>query len=255
MLISGQRDFARALLAPGAGAPGGLSTWNGSDPAQRFAVYRNNVVVSLIEALAAAYPVVRQLVGEVFFREMARTYVGLHPPRSRIMLGYGERFPEFIETFAPAAVLPYLPDVARLEGARRRAYHAADDVALEPTAYAALDPEALGGMIVMLHPSVTILRSPFAIVSLWAAHQGLLAIESVDPDQSEDVLVVRPALDVEVVPLPPGVAGFLESLAGGATVMDALAHALDEMPAFDITDALATLMSSRAAVMFKPSGE
>jgi hypothetical protein len=55
--------------------------------------------------------------------------------------------------------------------------------------------------------------------------------------------------------LSPGVAGFLASLAGGATVMDALARALGEMPEFDIAGALATLMSSRAAVTFKPSGE
>lgn len=68
-------DFAAALLDPARPAPAGLTSWNGSDPAQRFAVYRNNVTVSLIDALADTFPVVQALVGVDFFRTMAREFV------------------------------------------------------------------------------------------------------------------------------------------------------------------------------------
>ena len=253
--MSGQREFAQALLRPETTAPDGLLTWNGSDASQRFAIYRNNVTVSLIDALVAAYPVVMQLVGETFFREMARIYVRLHPPCSRIMLTYGHRFPGFIESFAPASDLPYLADVARLERARRRAYHAADTPPLGPSAYAALDPEALGLLTVRLHPSAAILQSAFAIVSLWAAHQGLMAIEAVDPCRPEDALIVRPDLEVDVVRLAPGVAVFLTSLEAGATVADAVASALGQSPEFDITTGLATLMASGVSAAFSAAGE
>ena len=50
--MSTQTAFAAALLDPDLPPPDRLIAWNGSDPARRFAVYRNNVVVSLVDALA-----------------------------------------------------------------------------------------------------------------------------------------------------------------------------------------------------------
>lgn len=88
---------------------------NGSDPTARLAVYRNNVVGSLIDALADAFPVAQQLVGVAFFRAMAGVFARQAPPRSRILAHYGEGFAEFIEGFEPARSVPYLADVARLE--------------------------------------------------------------------------------------------------------------------------------------------
>lgn len=252
--MSSQRKFSEALLRPDATPPADLSTWNGSDPQQRFAVYRNNVTVSLIEALGAAYPVVAQLVGEPFFREMARVYVRDNPPRSRILLGYGEAFPEFIEAFEPAAGVPYLADIARLELARRRAYHAADEPSLAQRAFAAIAPNDRGLLTVRLHTSVTVLSSRFAIGSIWAAHQDGGHIETVDPYRAEDVLVLRPDLDVEVLRLAPGVAIFLGVLATGAPIMDAVVQALERTPEFDITSGLETLIASGAATSLTYQG-
>ena len=78
--------WAQALLDPEADCPPGLTTWNSSDPATRFAVYRNNVVCSLVDGLAAAFPVVQALVGEDFFRAMAAVFVRRAPPRSPVLL-------------------------------------------------------------------------------------------------------------------------------------------------------------------------
>lgn len=252
--MSGQRAFSEALLRPDATPPAGLSTWNGSDPQQRFAVYRNNVTVSLIEALGAAYPVVAQLVGEPFFRELARVYVRDNPPRSRILLSYGETFPEFVEAFEPASGVPYLADVARLELARRRAYHAADEPSLAQSAFAGIAPTDRGLLTMRLHASVTVLSSRFAIGSIWAAHQEGGQIETVDPYRAEDVLVLRPDLDVVVLRLAPGVATFLDALAAGATVMDAVVDALDCTPGFDIASGLETLIASGAATSLSHRG-
>jgi hypothetical protein len=45
--------WSTRLRQPGSPAPTGLCSWNGSDPAQRFAVHRNNVLAGLSDALAA----------------------------------------------------------------------------------------------------------------------------------------------------------------------------------------------------------
>ena len=124
--MSSQTAFATALLDVQLPCPDGLCSANGADPASRFAVYRNNVQSSLINALADSYPVVMQLVGVEFFRAMAAIFVQTQPPHSPLMSCYGEGFVDFIAGFEPAASVPYLADVARLEGLRTRAYHAAD---------------------------------------------------------------------------------------------------------------------------------
>ena len=91
--------FARALLDPALPCPDGLRAHNGSDPAVRFAVYRNNVVTSLVDALADGFPVVRQLVGDEFFTAMARVHVARHPPRSAVLSDWGDAFAAFIDDF------------------------------------------------------------------------------------------------------------------------------------------------------------
>ena len=101
-----QRDFAGAVLDPEAAVPASLSRKAGASPSRRFGVYRNNVHASLIDVLAGRFPVVARLVGEEFFRAMARAYVEREPPRSAVLIRYGVSFPDFIADFAPAASAP-----------------------------------------------------------------------------------------------------------------------------------------------------
>ncbi len=244
---SAQAGFALALIDPRRAAPQGLTTWNGSDPAQRFAVHRNNAVVSLVDALAARFPVVAELVGEAFFRAMARLFVLDHPPRSRILTCYGDDFPIFIDRFAPAESVPYLGDVARLEAARGRAYHAADAPALGADDFARFPAGVLERTRLAQHPSAEILTSRFAIFSLWAAHQGALDIGQVDPAGPEDILIVRPGQDVEVTRLGPGAAMFLEALRAGMCLGRAAEIVAGIVPGFDLTAALHVVIASGVA--------
>ena len=108
--------------------------------ARRFAVYRNNVMVTLSKALKSRFPAVDKIVGEEFFGAMARVFVSERPPRSPLLATYGDEFADFIATFEPASDLPYLADVARLEAARTRAYHSADAVPIDADGLTALDP-------------------------------------------------------------------------------------------------------------------
>jgi len=121
-----QSNFARALSDPGLPVPKGVIAYYTNNPKERFAVYRNNRMVSLLSALEARFPVTRKIVGAEFFKAAAREYISDEPPRSPIMMFYGDAFPKFLANFEPARGVPYLADVAELEAARTRAYHAAD---------------------------------------------------------------------------------------------------------------------------------
>ncbi len=74
--------------------------------------------------MAGAFPAVKRIVGDDFFTAMARVYVVAEPPSSPVLMDYGVTFADFIAGFEPAASLPYLPDIARIERAWREAYHA-----------------------------------------------------------------------------------------------------------------------------------
>lgn len=243
-----QADFTAALLDPALACPQGLRAWNGSDPAARLAVHRNNVVSSLLDALAETFPVVQELVGVEFFRAMAAVFVRQSPPRSRILAHYGREFPEFIGRFEPASSVPYLADMARLEMARVRAHHAADAAALasEAVSLALASGDRIGELRLVCHPSVSVISSRHAVVSLWAAHQDGGDIAAIDIDQPEEAIVLRTGLDVLVLRLPPGGAEFVKALLRSGSLAEAGAAAAMAAPAFDLSTILALLMGRGA---------
>jgi uncharacterized protein len=250
--------LAAALQDPARPLPPGLTTWNGSDPAVRFGVHRNTVAVSLTAALADTFPVTRQLAGERCFDSMARGFVAAAPPRSPVLTAYGDAFPDWIAEHAPTADQAYLPELARLELARVRAYHAAAAAPLTTTALAGYlaNPQQLPGASVSLHPSLHVLDASDAIVSLWAAHQGSAPGAAVtDPRRPESALVLRAGDDALVVPLPGGAAACVAALAAGTTLGDAAAAGAARDPDFDLTQCLALLIRHGAIVAWHAPGD
>jgi hypothetical protein len=248
MSWSMQTRFAAALRDAGMPVPAGMTAMTGAAPVKRFAVYRNNVMVSLVEALRARFPALERIVGPEFFAAMARVFVTEHPPRSPVLMWFGDELPSFLERFPPAQELSYLADVARLEAARTRAYHAVDATGLDPARFAALDDAALGAIRVTLHPSAEIVRSPHPIVTIWAMNTDAIPLGPIESWHGEDALVMRPSLDVEVRALPPGGAAFLLGLAAGESLAAAIAAAQAESDAFDLTHNLAGLIGSGLAI-------
>ena len=208
-----QCDFARAVRDPDLVVPRGVTSHNSDAPRERFAIYRNNVMVGLVSALEARFPATRKIVGEDFFKGAAKSFAATQPPRSPLMMFYGDAFPAFLADFEPAREVPYLADVARLEAARTRAYHAADAKPLTPAALVGGQPDALAGTRFILHPSVEIVASDYPIVTIWAMNSGEIELAPITDWRGEDALVSRPGFDVEVRRLPPGAKTFLQNLA------------------------------------------
>lgn len=246
--IQREGAFAKAVLDADARVPAALAGRDGRRPVRRFAVYRNNVYAGLVNALAGRFPATLKLVGEEFFRAMAREYVEKTPPRSAVLLHYGGDFPDFIGAFPPASAVPYLADVARLEWAWHVAYHAADAEPLSQEALAALVTRAEDVRFVF-HPSARLVRSAYPVITIWelTARDGENEPGRL-PASGEDALVVRPALQVTVRRLPAGGAIFAEALVAGETLADAAAAALAVEPEFDLAANLAGLMRSGAFI-------
>lgn len=238
--------FAPALLDPVRLAPEIVTGPNGKAPGKRYDVYRNNVTVSLIDALAAIYPAVERITGIDFFRAMARFHVRQTPPISPLLFDYGRDFPAFIAQYEHAQMMPWLADVARIERAWLDAYHAADATPLSPAQLAAIAPERLADLVLIPHPAAGIVRSQFAAVTIFAANRGTSPVGRIDASTPEDALVTRAEFDVVVRHLPPGGAAFASSLMSGRPLGEAAARALDAAADFDLASNITGLIEAGA---------
>lgn len=248
-----QGAFAGALLDPRRPVPAGVVDPAGAACARRFGVYRNNVAAGLAGALAESFPAVQRLVGKDFFQAMAIAYARTDPPRSPVMAAYGAGFADFIAGFEPAASLPYLADVARIEQAWVEAYHSADAEPIDPALLAELPQEALPHLRLRLHPSLRVVRSPWAVLSIWRCNAEAAPADRVeDAGTPEDALILRPQAEVEVRALGPGAALFLQALVAGDPVVEAWRQALGEAADFDLAAHLAGLLEMGAVAGFEP---
>ena len=235
-------EIGAALLAPEQPVPRGIAR------PERFAVYRNNVVVGLVEALAAAYPATKALVGERFFNAMAGTHVRAEPPTSPVLILYGAGFPAFIAGFAPAGRLPFLADVARLERLWLLAYHGPEADPVPLATLARLPEAALAEACLALHPTAGLIASRHPVAALWAANTGRGEHAAVDLRRAEAALVLRPHDRVEVHVLGPGEAAFVRTLQSRRPLAAAAEAALAEAPGFDFGTALDRLFTAGAVI-------
>ena len=238
--------FARALLDPDRATPPSVAGPNGKAAVKRYNVYRNNVTVSLIDALAAVFPATQRITGEDFFRTMARSHVRTTPPTSPLLFEYGHDFPDFVQGYEHAQSLPWLADVARIERAWLDAYHAAAAQPLAPRSLASIPPDRLVGTVLTPHPATRILRSRFPAVTIFAANRRPDPVGGIEASEPEDALITRPALEVFVRHLPPGGAAFLADLIAGQPLGLAAASAMADCPEFDLPANIAGMLDAGA---------
>jgi hypothetical protein len=247
-----QRSFAEAVFFDDAPIPATIRAASGPACGSRFGVYRNNVIAGLTRSLASRYPVVRRLLWDDVFDRVARLYVTMEPPRSPVLLEYGEGFPRFLRKLAPGAATDYVADVAELESARVRAYHAADAVPVGRDAFSGWPADRLPRLRLMLHPSVILLKSRFPMVSIWETHRR-------DEDtairewRQEAALIARPGWQVEVHRLTHAGHEFFSALACGRTVGSAVAQATTVGADFDLAAAFTLLISANIVVGLEAS--
>lgn len=242
------------LLDPACETPALVAGPNGKAAAKRFNVYRNNVTVSLIDALAAVFPATMRITGETFFRAMARFHVREAPPTSPLLFEYGRDFPDFIERYEHAQSMPWLADVARIERAWLDAYHAADAAALQPNVLASVPPERLGDLVFEVHPATRIVRSAYPAVTIFSANRASDPVGRIEAAAAESALVTRPMLDVEVRCLSPGAEIFLVHLMAGEPLGKAAATASTSCPEFDLATAIRTMIEAGAFTAIRHGG-
>jgi hypothetical protein len=215
--------------------------------APRLRIYRHHVFHSLATALSATFPTVQALVGDEFFRGLARAFIAGSLPTHPVLSEYGAGFATFVEGYPPAGGLLYLADIARLDWTLNVAFHSPAEPRLGVADLAAIPVEQLPAKSVSLAPGAAVVRSPYPIDRIWAAVQPGASNETVElAGGGARLLVLRRPDDVGFVALGPGEASFLEALAVGHTLEEASAMALSAEAVFDLSSAFARLLALQA---------
>jgi hypothetical protein len=227
---------------------------------RRLNIYRNNVKLSLRNALKAVYPVIHKLVGEEFFNAMANNYIVKHPSRSGNLHDFGNQLSNFISGFTPASELVYLPDVAKLEWAYHYVFHAKNGQAFDIEKLQQVDTANYGKLCFKLSPACQLVSSSYPIVRIWQANQDqtespgaeINASNSISLDEGKTfLLVLRKGLDIEFQTLSPCEFNFLEALSQRNSFFVACDKASEAQPECDVGKLLQKHILSQTIIDFE----
>lgn len=235
-----QADFMQALV----GATPPVLGSSRLEAAQTWAIYRRNHRGSHIAALADTYGTVLAVVGEAYFRQLARRYVDVHPSTSGDLNDYGEHFADFLDDLLPSVPggeqLPYLSDLARLDWAWfavLRAPAAPDDGLAGLASWPA---EQRGLARARPHPASRLLASDYPLYRIWRLANGAEAGVDLGVG-AECVLISRPGGQVTVSLLSPAEDAFLRTWFAGHSLDEALPAMMPHTPVLDLPAIFARL--------------
>ena len=167
MLHEEQKAIAQSLLSGIPADAEDLIVAGEISAAARLRIYRNHFLISLTSALGQTFPVFQRLVGEGYFKGLAKDFILAHPPEAPCLFEYGGVFSDFCQTRTELAQYPYLPDMARFEWAINQAYHAPEVASKSLQTLALYPPDQLSAMLFKLHPSLSLLSSDYPLAAIW----------------------------------------------------------------------------------------
>ncbi|WP_165967746.1 HvfC/BufC N-terminal domain-containing protein [Sapientia aquatica] len=239
-----QHDFAAALVNVEMVQPA-LAMFKG-DPAlniERFAQYRGSIISLWQQTLSNAFPVLRQLLGDDFFDNVARVFGEKHPSQSGNLAEFGQQLPRFIEELDSCRPYPYLGDVARLEWLVHQAHYLQHRAPATLADLVNFPPERLADVRITLQPCCSLLTSDWAVADIWHAHQDSPVTLPHELSKPSACLVWRADWQtnwhVQVSELTRANYAALSSLASGKNLGHALEAAMELDPEFDVQTALA----------------
>ncbi|WP_341708728.1 DNA-binding domain-containing protein [Halopseudomonas sp.] len=211
-----QQLFSLALTTPDH-APVQLFSNDLDEAAERFDIYRNNVRSARVTALRKTFPVLERFLGEDYFAAAAALFVSTQPPTSAALHEYGDGFGEFLLQLPALVSMPWLGEVAQIERARVRAFHAANRLpfALDTSAG---DVERQLTVPLIWHPSLTLIRASSPAFALWDSQVNDRLPPSADRWQPENVLIWRQGFELRTESLPVVQCDLLELFKSGRSL-------------------------------------
>jgi len=209
-----------------------------ADPARRYAIYRNNMVLSLTAHLRTVFPVTARLGDERFFAYAAHQFILRAPPRQARLATYGDRFPQFLSRFPACRHAPILAEMASLEWAIHSTLISTQLPFLKIA-------EMAETSTLDLQPSLSLVVSRWPLLGLWA-HRS--ETPQTLPRRTTRIATIRHDDDIRFFELTPARFAFWRSLVRCRCIETAAARALARDSGFDLTDEILFLLRNQLVI-------
>jgi hypothetical protein len=186
----------------------------------RLGVYSGGYPARIGDALAESFAAVAHVVGRERFRQLTRQYLPHVPDGIYNLSDVGAEFPAFLALHDEVSVtLPFLHDLARLEWAVQRAFHARENTPFDPAPLSSWGLDAWERAVLELQPSVAVVRSAWPIREIWESRtRPVDEIDIAIEDRPQCVLVHRVGFKVACEAVDEAQAVALEALTAGRTL-------------------------------------
>lgn len=214
----------------GAEPPDGLRAVGPLPVVQGLSAYREHAKALTVRAMAAAYPMLQQWLGNADFAGMAWAYARWQPPQQGDMNRFGDNLAEFLEELP--GMEPEPPALARLEWHLHQLAWAADDAPADPELWSQLQTQDPSGLCLSLSPNVAV----FALPETLLAHVRPSAVAELAQAPTHAVAWRRGWRPVWAL-TDVGLATLLLQWHEGATLGRSIELALAQMPSLDLAQA------------------
>lgn len=211
-----------------------------------LAIYRNNVMSSLLEVLASTFSVVQQLLGEELFNQCAIGFIRHNLPQQADLANYGKSFPNFLSQNEALKEYPYLANVAEIELACREVFCANTESPLDTKKISKLTDEETAQLKFQLLGNKKLLYLEWPADDIWLAHKQLAEIPEMElKPHPTNLLISNERGEVEIARLEEDFAFFLSNLALGQILSLAADKTLKKFPNFNLSNALSSILSKQ----------
>lgn len=214
----------------------------------QFMAQRDRTFDALYTQLATIYQTTEQILGEEVMREMARAYFHKHPPQNPHPVDSMEMFAFYLEDHPNSKRFPFLPDIATMDLGFHKAYHAVDAETIRTSIFTEMQPEMLAAKRIQLHPACYWFSSSFSIHDIWRMHRAPIQQRNINHLTPQDVIFVRPHLNVELHKIDTGFTIALDKLDSGDTIEVSFTRATQVDRNFNAVAAIQFLIQNNVIV-------
>lgn len=218
-------------------------------------IYQKSMHGNLSAVLKATFPVCCRLVGDDFFRQLAKGYIAKTKHLQPDITAYGVGFPSFVAQTISVHQLSYLADVARLEWACHHAFHGPSVFSLETAALAEVSVTEQPRLTFTLYQHSALIHSSYPILRIWQVNQpDFEGDQTIHLGEGEVYLLVHVrdrALCIEA--LTAEAFKMLTYFAAGMTFKAVCERMIEEYPSLDIPRLFADFVKQQYLVDFKLS--
>ena|SRR5437868_70363 len=219
-------------------------------PTENIIIYQNNIQSNLMRTLYDIYKMIVILVGDDFFRQMAKEYIHQYPSLSGNLHDFGEYFGDFLAEYEPANDLPYLAEVADFEWTCHVLHFASDANKLDIKQLESIPPDQFQALHFYLHPASSLMQFEYPILRIIDLCNGVSEEEINMNEGGVNLLVIRRELEIMLVTLTDAEFTFLCAISANATLGDALDETLADYPDFLLDEHLPGWIEDKTIVGF-----